>query len=227
MSDYGEMLERLRAYRKTTGLKQRQMCEAVGVSQERYSYLENGQVKLTSDNLKALCAIGIDIDYLLTGNEYEYAADELDKALGKIDEPRRDFVMKILAEVIVEKWSYGGFARMSDDSLKNMHLLESALQSWDSFSMVGFVREDSGLSQFDMGQKLGVGVKKYRALEHEERYPDADMLLDLYKISGYPPTMFMDISDRRLLAIKAVWMSLQPEEKQEIIRFIKQLVKIV
>ena len=202
MSDYDEMLKRLQAYRKSLGLKQRQICKTVGVTQEQYSYLENGLVKLTDDNLKALYGIGLDLDYLITGKEYDYTAEDLDILLSEFEESHKDFVMKMIAEVIVEKWSRGSLRQdMPEEALKNVHLLSAALQSWDRFSMVEFVREDSNFSQFDMMQKLGIGIKKYRALEKEERYPDAELLLNLYSMSGYPPAMFMNISDRRLLAI--------------------------
>ena len=227
MSDYDEMLKRLQAYRKSLGLKQRQICKTVGVTQEQYSYLENGLVKLTDDNLKALYGIGLDLDYLITGKEYDYTAEDLDILLSEFEESHKDFVMKMIAEVIVEKWSRGSLRQdMPEEALKNVHLLSAALQSWDRFSMVEFVREDSNFSQFDMMQKLGIGIKKYRALEKEERYPDAELLLNLYSMSGYPPAMFMNISDRRLLAIKTIWIMLKSKEKKDIIKVVKQLDKI-
>lgn len=228
MSDYDEMLKRLQAYRKSLGLKQRQICKTVGVTQEQYSYLENGLVKLTDDNLKALYGIGLDLDYLITGKEYDYTAEDLDILLSEFEESHKDFVMKMIAEVIVEKWSRGSLRQdMPEEALKNVHLLSAALQSWDRFSMVEFVREDSNFSQFDMMQKLGIGIKKYRALEKEERYPDAELLLNLYSMSGYPPAMFMNISDRRLLAIKTIWIMLKSKEKKDIIKVVKQLDKLV
>lgn len=228
MSDYDEMLKRLQAYRKSLGLKQRQICKTVGVTQEQYSYLENGLVKLTDDNLKALYGIGLDLDYLITGKEYDYTAEDLDILLSEFEESHKDFVMKMIAEVIVEKWSRGSLRQdMPEEALKNVHLLSAALQSWDRFSMVEFVCEDSNFSQFDMMQKLGIGIKKYRALEKEERYPDAELLLNLYSMSGYPPAMFMNISDRRLLAIKTIWIMLKSKEKKDIIKVVKQLDKLV
>lgn len=228
MSDYDEMLKRLQAYRKSLGLKQRQICKTVGVTQKQYSYLENGLVKLTDDNLKALYGIGLDLDYLITGKEYDYTAEDLDILLSEFEESHKDFVMKMIAEVIVEKWSRGSLRQdMPEEALKNVHLLSAALQSWDRFSMVEFVREDSNFSQFDMMQKLGIGIKKYRALEKEERYPDAELLLNLYSMSGYPPAMFMNISDRRLLAIKTIWIMLKSKEKKDIIKVVKQLDKLV
>lgn len=185
-------------------------------------------MKLTDDNLKALYGIGLDLDYLITGKEYDYTAEDLDILLSEFEESHKDFVMKMIAEVIVEKWSRGSLRQdMPEEALKNVHLLSAALQSWDRFSMVEFVREDSNFSQFDMMQKLGIGIKKYRALEKEERYPDAELLLNLYSMSGYPPAMFMNISDRRLLAIKTIWIMLKSKEKKDIIKVVKQLDKLV
>lgn len=119
MSDYDEMLKRLQAYRKSLGLKQRQICKTVGVTQEQYSYLENGLVKLTDDNLKALYGIGLDLDYLITGKEYDYTAEDLDILLSEFEESHKDFVMKMIAEVIVEKWSRGSLRQdMPEEALK-------------------------------------------------------------------------------------------------------------
>lgn len=227
MSGYDDMLKRLKAYRKASGLKQRQICESMGVTQEQYSYLENGAVKLTDENMKRLYGIGLNPDYLITGKEYDYDAGDLDAVLDGLDEAHRRFAVKMLAEVIVEKWERGTLHDRSDKILGNVKFLAAALRSWDEISMIGFVREDNGCSQFDMMGKLGVGIKKYRALEKEKQYPDAELLLNLYSMSGYPPAMFMNISDRKLLSVRAVWHTLKAEERRELIRFIRQLVKLV
>lgn len=228
MGDYDKMLARLKEYRKSLGLKQRQICSAMGITQEQYSYLENGQVKLTDENIKSLYDMGLGVDYLITGREYTYKTDDIDRVLGVFTEPCRDFAMKMLAEVIVEKWELGSLLEeIPEDIIKSFRLLEAALRSWESFSMLGFVREDNKYSQSDMVQKLGVGIRKYRELEREERYPDADLLLSLYKISGYPPTMFMNISDRRLLALSTIWQSMKAKEKRTISQFMTRLNKLL
>ena len=64
-------------------------------------------------------------------------------------------------------------------------------------------------------------------LEREEEFPDADILLSLYDISGYPPIMFMDIYDRRLLAVKAVWVIAKTKYRSDIAKFIMPLKDIL
>lgn len=227
MSSYEEMLKRLRAYRKSIGLRQRQIGEIFGVSQELYSYIESGTIKITDDNLKALFGIGLNVDYLLTGKEYDYTAEELDSVLDGMNGDNRKFAVKLLAEVMVEKAEHRSPAEMPEDAARSIRLLAAALQSWDNFSMVNYVREDNGCSQLDMVQKLGIGIKKYREIERENRYPDAELLLNLYNMSGYQPMLFMNIRDRKLLAVKMIWSTLGAGDKRDIIKLIKQINKII
>ena len=228
MNHYDEMLKRLRAYRRSLGLKQRQMCKAIGVTQEQYSYIENGFIRITDSHLRVFHSMGLDLNYLITSKKYNYAAEDFDILLNEFKEPQRNFVMKIIAELLVEKWERKDFPQdMTKNVIKRIQLLSAVLDLWNSFSMLELVRNEQGISQVEMMQKLGVGIKKYRLLEREEEFPDADILLSLYDISGYPPIMFMDIYDRRLLAVKAVWVIAKTKYRSDIAGFVKPLKDIL
>ena len=228
MNNYDEMLKRLRAYRRSLGLKQRQMCKAIGVTQEQYSYIENGFIRITDSHLRVFHSMGLDLNYLITGKKYNYAAEDFDILLNEFKEPQRNFVMKIIAELLVEKWERKDFPQdMTKNVIKRIQLLSAVLDLWNSFSMLELVRNEQGISQVEMMQKLGVGIKKYRLLEREEEFPDADILLSLYDISGYPPIMFMDIYDKRLLAVKAVWVMAKAKYRSDIARFVMPLKDIL
>lgn len=228
MNNYDEMLKRLRAYRRSLGLKQRQMCKAIGVTQEQYSYIENGFIRITDSHLRVFHSMGLDLNYLITSKKYNYAAEDFDMLLNEFEEPQRNFVMKIIAELLVEKWERKDFPQdMTKNVIKRIQLLSAVLDLWNSFSMLEFVRKEQSFSQFEMMKRLGVGIKKYRLLEHEEEFPDADILLSLYDISGYPPIMFMDIYDRRLLAVKAVWIMAKAKYRSDIARFVMPLKDIL
>ena len=228
MNHYDEMLKRLRAYRRSLGLKQRQMCKAIGVTQEQYSYIENGFIRITDSHLRVFHSMGLDLNYLITSKKYNYAAEDFDILLNEFKEPQRNFVMKIIAELLVEKWERKDFPQdMTKNVIKRIQLLSAVLDLWNSFSMLELVRNEQGISQVEMMQKLGVGIKKYRLLEREEEFPDADILLSLYDISGYPPIMFMDIYDKRLLAVKAVWVMAKAKYRSDIARFVMPLKDIL
>ena len=227
MGNYDDMLKRLVTYRKSLGLLQKQIGGLIGLSQEQYSYLESGTTKITDKNLKAFSDVGMNIDYLLTGKNYDYSAEELDEVLGEFDGTDRNFAMKMLAEVIVERFDRIDITERENVAEKNIRLLTAISQSWNDFSMINFVREEQNCSQIEMAQRLGIGIKKYRDIERENRYPDAEILVNLYSMSGYQPTLFMNVQDRRLMAIKMIWVALKSDEKKNIINFIKAIKKLV
>ncbi len=222
MGDYQDVLRRLAAYRKKMGATQKQMGQKLGLSQEQYSYLENGITKITDRNLRELLKTGWNIDYIITGIEFQSDWTELDDVFAKFqDEETKEFVMKLLAEVLFEKGRKCVWNEKSEEAKQALKLLEAILRAWDSFSMSLFVREQLQLSQIIMAEKMGVGIKKYREIERENRYPDAEMLLSLYNMSGYQPMFFMNFCDRRLMCIKQVWNLLASDEKKLMMEFIE------
>ena len=57
---------RLKEARKNAGLTQKQVAEKLGISQNNYSYWENGKVKVDSGSLSQLAEIfGCSVDYIL------------------------------------------------------------------------------------------------------------------------------------------------------------------
>ena len=212
MGSYDEMLVRLEKYRKSIPMKQKQMGQAIGVIQEQYSYLENGNTKLTDKNLKALADTGADIDYIITGEHFQYSADELEDEINRA------------GNVMSEKIERGELQNVSRSEAK---LIEAMADSWDDFSMVNFVREEEQCSQIEMAQRLGVGIKKYRELEKETLYPDAELLLSLYNMSGYQPALFMNLCDRRMLAVKMLWSAFEAGDKSQLLDFVRNLRNIM
>ena len=59
-------MNNLKALRKAKGLTQVELARFLGISQNNYSYWENGKVKIDNDSLKKLADFyGVSIDYLL------------------------------------------------------------------------------------------------------------------------------------------------------------------
>ena len=228
MGNYQDVLKRMTAYRKKMGATQKQIGEKLGLSQEQYSYLENGITKITDKNLKELLRTGWNIDYIITGTEYRNNRTELDDIFADFhDEEMKEFVMKLLAEILLEKCTKYHWAECDEEAKRSVDLLGAILQSWDDFSMSLFVREHLQISQILMAERIGVGIKKYREIERENRYPDAEMLLSFYNMSGYQPILFLDFYDRRLMSMKQVWELLSQEEKEVMLEFIQWIKNVL
>ena len=228
MSDYKEVLNRLAAYRKRLGMTQEQIADKINITQEQYSYLENGIMKITDKDMKVLTGLGWNIDYIITGTESYSIGTELEEVFnGFRDAEGREFAMKICAAVMIEKAVRGGLAERSSRMREDLALLEDMVESWQHFSMCYHVRKRLQLSQIAMADRLGVGVRKYRELERENRYPDAEILLHFYDMSGYRPMLFLDFYDRRMLLIKQIWNVFDGQEKEEIVGFIDYVKRML
>lgn len=60
------MYNNLRAARKAKGLTQKEVAAYIGISQNNYSYWENGKVKIDNESLQKLADFfGVTTDYLL------------------------------------------------------------------------------------------------------------------------------------------------------------------
>lgn len=65
---------RLKEARKAAGLTQQQVADIIGISQNNYSYWENGKVKIDNVSLQRLSEIfGVSVDYLLGRSEMKKA----------------------------------------------------------------------------------------------------------------------------------------------------------
>ena len=223
MGNYTDVLKRLVLYRKLLGLTQNELASKVGINQELYSYIEKGHVLISGRLLIKFDSIGLSVDSLISGKTYDYKACDLDTAMNSIAaDGIKDFILKLLVEIIVNDFRKNS-AAMTD----NILLLEALIRSWDNFSMLRFVRSGLKLNQIDMAERLGLGIKKYRALEYENIYPDAEMLLYLYNISHYQPALFMNMSDRKLQIIKNVWENFSPEKRAMLLEYVTSIKKCI
>ncbi len=223
MGDYKDVLKRLALYRKHLGLTQNELASKAGINQVVYSYIEKGHVLISGRLLIKFDSIGLSVDSLISGKTYGYKACDLDTAMNSIAADRiKDFTLKLLTEIMVSEFNKNS-AVLSDNFL----LLKALCNSWNDFSMLRFVRSRLKLNQIDMAEYLGLSIKKYRALERENIYPDAEMLLYLYNISHYQPALFMNMPDRKLQIIKSVWENFSPEKRVILLECVASIKKCI
>lgn len=227
MVAYKDVLKRLVMYRKSMGLMQTDIAEKFRLMQEQYSYIENGGIIISGQILMNFSEIGFDLDELIAGKKYVYHTKDLDKTLANIDtETHRNFALKLLADIIVSKYS-GTVSKMRDEDANNMKMLQSLANDWNGFSMTCFVRDKMNTSQIAMAEKLGLGIKKYRDIEKEKIYPDAETLVSLYNMSEYRPTLFMNLQDRKIQIIKSVWCIFPAEDKRKMLNYVSDSMNIL
>lgn len=80
------LAERLKTARKTAGLTQNQIAEAVGISQPTYQALESGKVKKTSYMIEIAKVLRVNSNWLATGQGEMTARPTIDELRQKMDE---------------------------------------------------------------------------------------------------------------------------------------------
>lgn len=228
MVNYEDMCKRLTAYRHELGLYQSDIGGFLGVTQEQYSYIERGTTKITDAHLKVFSKLGMDVDDLVIGESLGICEKEFATMYELFpDEGDRDFAMKIIAEISLRILEKSDIQKLAKSDRIMVTLLDAYLDEWNNFSMMTYIRLSKGKSQTDMAQIMGIGIKKYRALEKETRFPDAELLIFLHEMSGYPPSLFLDIRDRKMLLLSLVWKLLSEKDKHEITELVKNLKRVI
>lgn len=88
------------------------------------------------------------------------------------------------------------------------------------------IRTVNKLSQVQMAKMLHVDIKKYRAMEKNEKKPDAELLMLLYNNFECMPfeTVY---GENDLGEINAVWRKLPPQMQDELYAFMKQGLRFI
>jgi transcriptional regulator with XRE-family HTH domain len=86
------MKDRLRQFRESRGLSQKDMAEKLGLAATTYSNYENGKAEPSVETYQKLAAIKCDLHWLLTGIKAAQADYETSmKYLGALEERRMAF----------------------------------------------------------------------------------------------------------------------------------------
>ena len=67
----------------------------------------------------------------------------------------------------------------------------------------------------------------YRKYEKEIMYPDADTLVQMYNLYKCRPSMYLNMYDRRYYVMQNVWMELDDNQRDRILRMVKAIKNII
>ena len=220
---YEEFLHRLNQYRLRLNMTQEETSNGLGITQSQFSKMELGKTIVPYKVLELLMKMGWDVDYLVTGKESSVDTSELnDLIIQAGDEYKKELlsVMAWLLEQGVEKC----VADTSFETKCEIEILKMRAKEETSESVLFEIRKISGLAQIPMSEKLGVNIKKYRMLEKEQVNPDAELLLQIYNVTGCRPSLLFDVSNVESMIIDDLWGQVTPRVRQNILSLVKQVL---
>lgn len=222
---YDDFLRRMNVYRKRLGLTQSEFGELVGVSQSVMSKLELGKIGISYEYLMGMVKAGLDIDYLIIEKESLKWKNSITDFLNI----NVDVMWYDIGEVVI--WSLGEMLQQegefqNTDVCCEFKLLKRMILEKTNGTLLWELRSMLGFSQSVMADKIGVNIKKYRSLERENTYLDAELLMNIYEFSSCRPYLFFSKKDLKMDLLNDLWNRLCEEKQEKAVAFLKQAIEL-
>ncbi len=203
-------------------MTQETISRQLGITQSQLSKQELGKIIVPYKSLVSFMKMGWDVDYLLTGKSFRREESKLTDMLNDVEEvnykPMLEFIAWTLARGI-EKSASG----LSMEDQCEICILKMKCNEDTDESIMYEIRKIAGEAQIAMAERLGVNIKKYRALEKEQVFPDAELLLGIYEITGCRPSLFLMDDHIEDVIIDDLWSRVDSERRKEILAIISQV----
>ena len=221
-SYYEEFLKRLVQYRIRLNMTQETISRQLGITQSQLSKQELGKIIVPYKSLVSFMKMGWDVDYLLTGKSFRREESKLTDMLNDVEEVNYKPMLEFIAWTLAKKNKKSASGLSMEDQCEICILKMKCNEDTDE-SIMYEIRKIAGEAQIAMAERLGVNIKKYRALEKEQVFPDAELLLGIYEITGCRPSLFLMDDHIEDVIIDDLWSRVDSERRKEILAIISQV----
>ncbi len=217
---YENALQRLRDERGRMSVTQEQMSRFIHISQSYYSKVERGERLLAYYELKSMCEHGMDVHFIFTGQRCSgmykdfFVKLEYAELLGHLN---------ILSAVV--KYFYVTRAGAHWESLYRQVAYLGCVEEYRKTEGNVFygLRKQLDWPQQKMAGKLGVDVKKLRALENSKTLPDSELVYKLYDMYCIPPAAVLKDAEGMANVIGCLLEMMEKDKGEFVFRFLREL----
>ncbi len=218
-SEYQEVLNRIVQFRRQMGKTQVDISKDTNLSQAQVCRLESGRNRYQVDTLKEYVRQGMDIDYVVTGEHRKTGAIELlIEQTGVTLWEEQEELMKLIVW-LVEAGLNRTADNIAEDKLKyyreELRRLRQVLDDEED-TVLYKLRSMHSLSQFEMSEKLEVGIKKYRKLEKGESDMDIELIWNVYRKFRCNPSYLLSGHVENFNMLNEIWEYFDEESRQSI-----------
>ena len=181
---YEDVLERLREERLIHRLSQEDLSRQLKITQGHYSKAEHAIKRFTYYEVKSLADSELDLYYIYTGRRIEHRHEEILKNCSY-----RELLcyLHILLSLVCCRY---GEQRQEIEAkryrqLSRLKYITGAEDGQESIFML--VRKYERQTQFEMADRLGIDIKRYRKVEKGTCLPDSELLFNLYSLFDISP----------------------------------------
>lgn len=221
---YKAFCKRMSIYRKLMDYDQAKMAVRVGMTTPEYSNREAGRSMVSGIDLRKFSDSGADIDKMLVDVDEKpcrYVISSEIETFG--EESKKEYVRGVVSEHILYMCEKK-IADFSDDTVKYIRLLKSIDKDSTKDSMLKCIRDVNGITdQQVISDNLGISRFKYSKIENNKELPDAMVLIRLYDLYGYVPSMYLNLYDVRGRLLDYIFDSMSQKDQEIIMNFINNL----
>lgn len=218
---YTASLKRFAKVRDEKCKTQTDMAKMLHITQGQYSDIESGKARLSRECLTILYSEGWDIDYIfieqdkIQDRSTERAA--LRKQLPGYPNHMERFVLYYV-------WWILSCALEGDlhaaSLVEELTLMRMLIDRQDRETVLYIARKMIKKSQIEMADQIGVCIKTYRQFEKEYMYPDAELLLNISRLTKCRVSLFMGLKKEEWNIAEYVWNHLDPEKQESTLEMI-------
>ena len=208
---YQNVLERLKEERLKNNWSQEQISQRLKMSQSHYSKVELGKRRFTYYEVQYLYDLEVDAHYIFTGQKSNVRCEAL---FSPCDYRELNFYLHVLAYMS----EYLCLVRKSEEwkalyrELEYIRYVTAPDRADDNTLFL--LRRLLNYNQQTMAEKLGVDIKKVRAMENGESLPDSEILWNLYQLFRIPPAVFTK-NQRGMASAVSCLMDILPKKEKE------------
>lgn len=223
---YEDFLRRLNQYRLYLNMTQEELSSALGITQSQFSKIELGKTLMPYKTLERLEGMGWNVDYLVTGKNFERGTSELNVILEQVEDAYRKDVLSAVTWLLMQGLSKC-CPNLSPECKCEMEILQMRASGESPCSVLYEVRKILDVAQVIMAEKLGVNIKKYRRLEKKEVCPDVELLFRIYEVTGCKPSLILHNDRVESVIVDDLWSQITAPVQNKILSLTEQILYFI
>lgn len=181
---YADVMARLKEERIAHGLSQGDLGSRIRITQGHYSKVEQAIKRFTYYEMKILAETELDFYYICTGRRSSGKYRDLLKQCS-YGELLCCLHMLLTMDCCLHEEKKLDLERETYRQLCRMKYITGAEENRET--VFRLIRRYEKHTQFEMAERLGMDVKKYRELERGMGLPDSELIWKLYAFYQIPP----------------------------------------
>ena len=216
---YDQIIKRLCSYLMSLNLTQQNMAPLLGIRQSQYSKMECGEALISYQSLTQMYQNHLDVDFIITG-KYN-SGSVINDYLSECSNEKRPYFLHLIAWTLETELSQINNPEVHSLSPLIYYQVEIARMCTTSDRNIWLaIRNVNNISQYDMAKGLQISLNRYRKIEKEKSYPDAEIIMQLYNLLGYPPSLILSEGRDCTNVLNTLWNYLTPTDQKKLQSFL-------